>query len=274
MVCVRHPDRPTGLRCTRCERPACPECLHDASVGHHCVDCVKESRASRRETTTIAGARQRSRPVVTWSLVAVNAAVFLWTVVSAGSVARNYFSAPSLEGVLVPVLVADGQWWRLITSGFLHFGLIHLLLNLLALWIWGRDVEAVLGPGRFLAVYGLSLLGGSAAVMAFGAVNVPVAGASGAIYGLLGALLVLVIRLRLRLGPVLTILALNIFISFGIEGISWLGHLGGLVIGSIAMLAMVYAPRRRRTAIQLGTVIALAILLLVVVMLGVARVGG
>jgi membrane associated rhomboid family serine protease len=272
-VCVRHPDRATALACTRCGRPACPECLRDASVGQQCVDCVAEGRRGVRQGVTVAGARPGIRPVVTPLLIAVNVAVFAWTVVTSGSLNRNADAPLFDEWAMVPGAVADGEWWRLITGGFLHFGPIHLLFNMMALWVIGRDVESALGRGRFLAVYVVSLLGGSAAVMLLTAPGANVAGASGAVFGLMGALAVLLRRLRVPLGQVGGLIVVNLVITFLLPGISVAGHLGGLITGAAATAALVYAPQERRTAVQAGAIVGLGVLLLVAVALRMAALG-
>jgi membrane associated rhomboid family serine protease len=261
-VCVRHPDRTTALSCTRCSRPACPECLQEASVGHQCVDCVGEGRRSARRAVTIAGAPPGGRPVVTPALIALNVAVFAWTVVTAGSLTANYTAPLFRAWALVPGFVASGEWWRVVTGGFLHFGPIHLLFNMMALWVIGRDVEAALGRGRFLAVYLVSLLGGSAAVMLLTPVNANVAGASGAVFGLMGALAVLLRRLKVPMGQVAGLIVVNLVITFLIPGISVAGHLGGLAVGAAATAALVYAPPGRRVPVQVGALVGLALLLL------------
>ncbi|GAA5105894.1 rhomboid family intramembrane serine protease [Haloechinothrix salitolerans] len=261
-TCWWHPDRQTGLRCARCERPACPECLREASVGYHCVDCVHSARkqakaraASYRKAgfgyRTVAGARASSRVVVTPVLIAINAIVFVVTAAQAQSVMANQASPLFAEGTLfTPAIAVNGEWWRLVTSGFLHFGLLHLAVNMLMLWLLGRDLELLLGKIRYTVVYLLSLLGGSVAVFTFESLLKSTAGASGALYGVLGGMLVAVLRLKLNATPVIGVIAINLFISVQIEAISLLGHLGGLVIGALATAAMVYAPERRRVAMQ------------------------
>ncbi|MBB5154279.1 rhomboid family intramembrane serine protease [Saccharopolyspora phatthalungensis] len=261
-TCVRHPNRPTGLRCTRCERPACPECLRDASVGQQCVDCVAQGQRAARRPVTVAGARLSSKPILVPVLVAINVVVFVLTAVQAGSIGLNYTAALFDDFALWPILVAAGQWWRLISSGFLHIGLIHLLMNMIALWVIGRDLELVLGRLRFGAVYMLSLLGGSTAVFMFGAELKSVAGASGAVYGLMGGIAIAALRLKVSLRPVLVVIALNIAASVLIPGISLLGHLGGLVIGVLATGALVYAPRNRQALIQAGALAGLLVVLI------------
>jgi membrane associated rhomboid family serine protease len=270
---VRHPDRATGLTCTRCGRPACPECLREASVGHQCVDCVDQGARGVRRGVTIAGARPGGRPVVTPALVALNVAVFAWTVVTSGSVSRNALSPLFAEWALIPAAVADGEWWRLITGGFLHFGPIHLLFNMWALWVIGRDVEPALGRGRFLALYLVSLLGASTAVMLLTTPNANVAGASGAVFGLMGALAVLLRRLHIPLGQVGGVIAINLAITFLLPGISVAGHLGGLITGAAATAALVYAPAGRRGQVQAAALVGIAVVLLVAVVLRMAALG-
>ena len=197
-VCVRHTDRPTGLACTRCGRPACPECLRPASVGQHCVDCVHADQRGARRVRTASGAvaPRRATPFVTYALIALNVVVFAITAAQSRSVMANeQGSALFIDWVMYPPAVAAGDWVRVLGSGFLHYGLIHLLLNMFALYIVGRDIELVLGRARYLAVYLISLLGGSAAVMLLAQNNLT-AGASGAVYGLFGAITVILIRLR------------------------------------------------------------------------------
>lgn len=270
-VCARHPDRATGLSCTRCHRPACPDCLREASVGYQCVDCVAEGGRAQRYATSVAGARPAGRDLVVPLLIAINVAVFVVTVVQAGSLGNNASAELFRQWALAPIAVVDGDVWRLLTSGFLHFGPIHLVLNMLVLWIIGRDLETVLGPSRFLAVYLVSLLGGSATVFALEQVRSLTAGASGAIYGLMGALLMVLLRLRRSPGPALFIIGINVVITFTVPGISLYGHLGGLVFGTIVAAAMVYAPRDRRPPVQIGAVAALVAIAVAVVVLRYAQ---
>ena len=270
-MCVRHPDRPTGLTCVRCERPACPDCLREASVGYQCVDCVNEGKRTVRTPATVAGAPVKRRMLATPALILVNVAVFVVTVVQAGSIVNNVTSDWFVQGALVPDLVALGDWWRIFSSGFLHFGSfgglgpVHLLFNMFALYVLGRDLEPVLGWLRFAAVYLLALVGGSAAVMLFGEPESGVAGASGAIYGLFGGIAVVVFRMKLNMRPVLILLGVNIVLSVSLPGISLLGHLGGLIIGAGSTAAIVYAPAARRNAYQLGAVVVIALLLFAVI---------
>lgn len=247
-VCVRHPDRATGLACTRCGRPACVDCLRDAAVGAQCVDCVREAaaatggrfRGARRGAPR--GTARASRPLVVPVLVALNVLVFAITAVQARSILDNADSTLFDDWALVPAAVADGEWWRVVTAGFLHIGPLHIALNMYALWVLGRDLETVLGRGRFLALYTLSLLGGSAAVLLFSDPQTPVAGASGAIFGLMSGLLLVLLRLKQPVGQVIAVIALNLVLSRVVPNLSIAGHIGGLLTGAVVVAVMVYAP--------------------------------
>ncbi|MBF6173574.1 rhomboid family intramembrane serine protease [Nocardia blacklockiae] len=243
-TCYRHPDRATGLACTRCGRSACPECLRPASVGQHCVDCLRQGQADVRPVRTVAGAPavQRATPYVTYLLIALNVAIFAITAAQANSVADNQRSRLFHDWVLAPPAVADGQWVRVLGAGFLHYGPIHLLVNMFALYILGRDCEMVLGRLRFVTVYLASLLGGSAAVMWL-AQDTATAGASGAIYGLFGAMTVILLRLRQSPVQMLVLIAVNVLISVSLPGISLWGHLGGLAAGTLATAGILFLPQ-------------------------------
>ncbi|GGM78015.1 rhomboid family intramembrane serine protease [Longimycelium tulufanense] len=266
--CPRHPDRTTALRCTRCDRPACPECLREAAVGYQCVDCVSDGRRTVRRPRTVAGAELRTKPIVVPVLIAVNLAIFVITAIQGGGFAVNYQAELFRQWAMYPVGVAAGDWWRMITSGFLHIGPFHVALNMFALWILGRDMEIILGRLRFSLVYVLSLLSGSTAVLLFGEPLGPVAGASGAVFGLLGGIAVAAFRLRLDLRPILMVLGINLVISF-LPGISMLGHLGGLVAGAAVTAGMVYAPARNRAPFQVATVAGVAVVLAVLISVGI-----
>ena len=268
-ACYRHPGRHTGLRSTRCDRPTCPESLRDASVGQQCVECVNESGRTTRRPTTVAGARLGNRPVLVYLLIAVNVLIFVITVAQAGSVSGNSDSPLFNDWVMWPRAAAQGgEWWRVVTSGFLHFGFIHIAVNMLSLWMLGRDLERVLGKIRFAAVYFLSLIGGSVAVFLFSGVDTGAAGASTALYGLMGCYLVAILRLKLDPRSILITIGINVFLTFTIPGLSIVGHFGGLVVGAIAMAAIVYAPQKNRARWQ-G--IALGALFLVLVLIYATR---
>jgi membrane associated rhomboid family serine protease len=215
---------------------------------------------------TVAGAELSGRSVVVPALVAINVVIFAVTVAQSGSLADNFFAPLFQQWTLQPTAVAEGSWWRLVTSGFLHVGPIHLAFNMIALWVIGRDLEQVLGRARFMVVYLVSLLGGSLAVFLFAAELSKTAGASGAVFGLMGGLAVVLLRLRRSPRPALTIIALNVVITFVVPGLSIFGHLGGLIFGAAVTAGLVYAPRDRRAAVQVVTVLGL----LAVIVVGVA----
>ncbi|EOM74236.1 rhomboid family protein [Rhodococcus rhodnii LMG 5362] len=248
-------------------------------MGYQCVDCVAEGNKSIRQPRTIAGATmssQRATPLVTYILIALNVAVFGVTAAQSGSVMNNAAgSSLFADWALVPVmLAAPGEWIRVIGSGFLHFGIMHLAVNMLVLWIIGRDVEAALGRARYLSVYLIALLGGSASVVWFQSLMAPTAGASGAVYGLMGALAVILLRLRRSPGSIVAVIALNIVISISVPGISLFGHLGGLVAGAAATAGLLYVPQWRKatgdTAAKLGWA-AVAVVAIVTIGLIAAR---
>jgi membrane associated rhomboid family serine protease len=262
--CYRHPDRETWVSCTRCERPICPECLRPAAVGFQCPDCVKQGNATVRRATAPYGGRIVARPgVVSLILGLLNVIAFVVTVATApGGLTGNTGSKLFDELELVPVRVAvDGEYWRLLGSAFLHIGLLHLAGNLLALAIVGPALERVFGWWRFLAIYLVGALGGSVAVYLFGSPFGAVAGASGAIYGLFAATLIVVRKLGLDARFMVLAVALNFAVSFA-PGISLLGHLGGFISGGLLTLAMVYAPKASRTALQ---ILAIGVLVAIMV---------
>jgi membrane associated rhomboid family serine protease len=211
---------------------------------------------------TIAGAPPRERAVVMPTLVGVNVLIYLVTVLQSHSIANNQNSDLFRSWALWPIGAAHGGWWEFLTSGFLHFGPIHILGNMFALWIIGRDFERVMGPLRFSVIYFVALFGGSVSVFLFSNPNVLEAGASGAVYGLMGGLLVLVYRLKLNPGPVIGMIVINLIISVSIPGISLLGHLGGLVTGALLTAAMVYPPEGKRRVWQVGATVVLLVVLL------------
>ncbi|MEU3649983.1 rhomboid family intramembrane serine protease [Lentzea sp. NPDC034063] len=260
-VCARHSDRPTRLRCTRCDRPACPECLRDASVGMQCVDCVNEGARTVRQARTSAGAVvSTGRPIITQVMIALNVLAYVVTVFQSGSPMNNQRAGLFTATSMIPELTANGEWWRILTSGFMHFGLIHLALNMAALFVVGPVVEQELGKLRYSAVYFLSLLGGSAAAFYFGTVCQQLAGASGAVFGLMGALLIVFKRQKRDISTIVVIVGINL-VSNLFTNASLLGHLGGFVIGGLLTLAMVKAPQKNRNLYQIGAV-AVALLLL------------
>jgi membrane associated rhomboid family serine protease len=273
LPCTWHGDRNTPLSCSRCGRPACPECLTPASVGFHCRECVAQGRAATTAPRTVAGARIGQRPVVTIALIVVNLAFFLVTALQSRSAMDLSNSELYLRGGLIPAEVASGEYWRLVTAGFLHGSLIHLATNMLSLYWLGIPLERILGRSRMLIIYLLGLLGSSVSVLLFSAPVSLTIGASGAVYGLMGALLATFRRLRLDLRPLVVVLALNIFITFTYPGLSWQGHLGGFVVGAIVGAAMVFPPRASRRVWQWGVCAGVVVVLIALTIVASTQIG-
>ncbi len=261
--CYRHPDRPTYVRCTRCNRFICGECMHSAAVGHQCAECVGAGVRSVRQATTPFGAvrRRSTTPVVTYTLIGLNVAMFVLQM-----------AVPGTERALAlwPVAVADGEWYRLLTSAFLHFGVTHIAFNMLALYFVGPPLEAALGRLRFTALYLLSALGGAALAYLL-TLNALTAGASGAVFGLFGATFVVGKKLNMDVRGVIAVIVLNlaftfVFPLFSGQNISWQGHIGGLITGAAVAAAFAYAPRAQRTAVQAGACTAILVLIVAIVL--------
>ncbi|MFC8301627.1 rhomboid family intramembrane serine protease [Micromonospora orduensis] len=285
-ACYRHPGRETYVRCTRCDRPICPDCMRDASVGHQCPECVNEGRRTVRPARTAFGGGTAGRHgYVTKGLIALNVLLMLLSIASdrGGDAAVGGSGFGGLMGGSTPLTnwgsvlglavfpdgtlggVADGEWYRLVTAMFLHYGVIHLLLNMWALWVLGRSLEANLGPLRFGALYLIAGLGGNVAAYLFSAQNSATAGASTAVFGLFAALIIIERKLGRDISQVIPILVINLVFTLTVPGISIPGHLGGLTVGALMALVLAYAPRGRRTLVQVaGGVIILLILLALV----------
>jgi len=246
--------------------------MNPAAVGFQCPDDVAAGNAgvrAPRRTTGLRLAGRRWGPV-TLSLIALNVAMFVLTAVLTGLAGQdpldNYRTVLFQRLAQVPVLVDAGDWWRPITAAFLHYGVVHLALNMLSLLIFGSELERLVGRGRYLTIYLVSLLGGAAAIQLLGDPYTQVAGASTAIYGLMGAFGVVLVHQKQELRGLLTLLAINLVISF-LPGVSLIGHLGGLV-GGAAAAAVLIAARRRRSMAG-GGVVALVVALLALVFAGV-----
>lgn len=242
-TCYRHGDRRAGVRCQRCDRPICPACMQQASVGFHCPECVK---ASGQRVHTMRTLQSANQAYVTMALVAANAAVYLVSTLGTGgtpltSPSRLFENDWGLIGriaasPLFVVGVADGEWYRIITGGFLHANLIHLAFNMFALWILGQQLEPAVGRITFAAVYVSSLIAGSLGVLLLDPGELTV-GASGAVFGLFGY--ALVAQWTRGINPMDTglggIIFINLVFTFAFASvISVGGHLGGLVGGVLA----------------------------------------
>jgi membrane associated rhomboid family serine protease len=225
--------------------------MRSAAVGHQCVDCVAASARDVPQARTAAGGViHRGRPLVTYVLIAVNVLMYVLQMTSHDLQRGLVLWAPG---------VAGGEYYRLITSAFMHYGIMHLLFNMWALYVIGPPLEAWLGRLRFGALYGLSALGGSVLVYLLAPIGAATAGASGAIFGLFGATFVVAKRLNLDMKWLVAIIAANLILTFTVPSISWQGHIGGLVIGALVAAVFAYAPREQRNLIQGGACAALLI---------------
>ncbi|GGP40326.1 rhomboid family intramembrane serine protease [Streptomyces calvus] len=274
-VCYRHPDRETGVRCTRCERPICPECMVDASVGFQCPECVRSGTGTGHAPSaalprTIAGGTVAADPrLLTKILLGINVAVFLAVQVRPSLLRDLYLIGVWPPAPFLPSSgVADGEWYRLVTSMFTHEEIWHIAFNMLSLWWLGGPLEQALGRARYLALYLISGLAGSALTYLLASGTTASLGASGAIFGLFGATAVLMRRLRYDMRPIIALLVINLIFTFGWSNIAWQAHIGGLVAGVVIGYAMVHAPRDRRTLVQYGTC---ALVLAAVVLLTLLR---
>jgi membrane associated rhomboid family serine protease len=280
--CYRHPDRETYISCQRCGRPICPDCMTAASVGFQCPECIREGRAQTPQARTAFGGRLNDgSSVVTIALIAVNVVFFIVANATGGGngsfVARMAlipdadFPRQGIEGV------AQGSYWQLITSTFLHVQVLHIAMNMIGLWIFGTFLEQQLGRWRYLSLYLLTGLAGSVCVYlltpAFTpgqGINISL-GASGSIFGLFGAALLVLLRQRRDVTQLLVLLALNLAITFTVSGVSWQAHVGGLVSGLLLGAALAYAPRGQRTTVHAAAMVATFVICVALVVLRTAQ---
>ena len=263
-TCFRHPGREAWRRCTRCGRPACSECLVQAQVGSHCVECAKQARPDVRTRTRYWTARQPT--LVTYSLIALNLAVFAWVAFeNPDSLSSSNLTRGQADLVLYKPLLAQGEWYRLVTAGFVHFGIIHIALNMWLLFQLGQLLEPAIGRVRFALLYFAALLAGSAGALIMQP-NEFHGGASGAVFGLMGAAFV---GLRHRgVNPLSTglgtVLVLNLIFTFTIPGISIGGHIGGIIGGAVAGW-VVLAPTYKGVPVWATYVAPLAVMAISVI---------
>jgi membrane associated rhomboid family serine protease len=280
-VCYRHTDREAYIRCQRCERPICPDCMQPASVGFQCPTCVREgSRGTRSARTPYGGQRTGNPALSSQVLVAINVAVWVLILATGGSgsslvdkLALTPFArfVPADGAPQLVVGVADGAPWQLLTSMFTHVSPIHIGFNMLVLWTLGPQLELAVGRIRFLAIYLISGLAGSAAVLWLAPAYSATLGASGAIFGMLGALLVIAVKVRGDVRGIATWIAINFVLTFLVANISWQGHVGGFVGGLLVGAAVVYAPRQHRAVWQAAAAGAVAALVAVATAVRIAQ---
>ena len=238
--------------------------MRAAAVGHQCVECVNEGvRSVRPARTQFGGVMRPGAPVLTYGLIAVNIVMFAAQMATNDRVTADLILEPAHIAVL-------DQYYRLVTSMFLHGGLTHLLFNMWALYVVGPPLEAWLGRLRYGVLYALSGLGGSVLVYLLTPVGTPTLGASGAIFGLFGAIFVVARKLNLDVRMIGAVVVFNLVFTFaapmlGSKPISWQGHIGGLLTGAAIAAAFVYAPRARRNLVQAGVSIAAAVLFAVLI---------
>lgn len=237
-TCYRHPKVETAVTCSDCGRPICTDCMSFGAVGIRCPDCAGVPVGTKRAVRKIQAAPSSLKPgSVTIALIAINLLVFVAQLSTGGTVVR-FGGDFALDYALYGPKIADGEWYRLITGAFVHGGLIHIAFNMLFLWWFGRSLETLLGPGRFIAIYLVSALGGSAGALLVTPDKFTV-GASGAVFGILGAGFVLERgQIYVFGGQAAFVIGINLVLSFVLSGISVGGHIGGLVAGALAMLAL------------------------------------
>jgi membrane associated rhomboid family serine protease len=285
MVCYRHPNREAGRRCTRCGKPACSECLVQAQVGSHCLECAKASQPDLKTRARFWSAKEPL--LITKILIGMNLAMFIGILIwsadpgaLSGAITNAHLNLGLSREVLEQRIVwqsDDGTrfvtephgWYRLITSGFLHFGIVHIGLNMFFLWVLGPMLEPALGRVRFILLYIAALLGGSLGVILLDKGGIS-AGASGAVFGLLAA--AAIGQWRRGINPLTTgigaTLLMNLVITFAIPGISIGGHIGGIVAGSICgwvMLAPAYHQVPRWATYATPVIVSIASIVAVMV---------
>ena len=285
MVCYRHPNREAGRRCTRCGKPACSECLVQAQVGSHCLECAKASQPDLKTRARFWSAKEPL--LITKILIGMNLAMFIGILIwsadpgaLSGAITNAHLNLGLSREVLEQRIVwqsDDGSlfvtephgWYRLLTSGFLHFGIVHIGLNMFFLWVLGPMLEPALGRVRFILLYIAALLGGSLGVILLDKGGIS-AGASGAVFGLLAA--AAIGQWRRGINPLTTgigaTLLMNLVITFAIPGISIGGHIGGIVAGSICgwvMLAPAYHQVPRWATYATPVIVSIASIVAVMV---------
>ncbi len=259
-TCYRHPSRETRVSCSNCGRPICPDCMTPTPVGMRCPEC-----ASQR-TKVVRMRDMTSTPQVTVALIAINVLVFLagggggGTFAEKGELLGSGLQRAANAQSIEYLGVAYGQWWRIVTGGFLHANFLHIAFNMYLLYLLGQMLEPALGHVKFALVYFVSLLVGSLLVLIV-APHSPTLGASGAVFGLMGAAAV---EMRARQIPIMqsgigVLILINLALSFTIGGISWQGHVGGLIGGALVMFILQLGDRYRQQSLALAGCVAIGV---------------
>jgi membrane associated rhomboid family serine protease len=242
-VCYRHPGRETKVACSNCGRPICPDCMTPTPVGMRCPECAGQTTQVRHLQS---GLRAGVAPA-TYVLIGINLAVFVAELATGSPLTFAFSISGSVYRhlALFGPAVANGDWWRIVTGGFLQAGLLHLAFNMFALYILGTLLEPAIGTPRFLAIYAVSLLAGSLGAL-IATPNAPTVGASGAVFGLMSAAFIIARHRGLEqvAGQIGVYILVNLFFTFGVSGISIGGHIGGLIGGGLAALVIAFGERR------------------------------
>jgi membrane associated rhomboid family serine protease len=250
-TCYRHPGRETGVSCSSCGRPICPDCMTATPVGMRCPECARQRTKVKTARTMYAD------PTLTYILMGINVIVFLGEMLGGAGATSGFGGELAARGALYGPAVADGEVWRLLTAGFLHGGILHILFNMYALYILGTMLEPAVGRLRFGLIYFVSLLCGSLGVLLIDPNQVTL-GASGAVFGLMGAAVV-VMRNRgvdLMQSGLPIWIGINLLITFTIPHISIGGHIGGLIGGALVAVLLFELPERLRLPPVAATVLA------------------
>jgi membrane associated rhomboid family serine protease len=242
-TCYRHPDRETGVSCSNCGRPICPDCMTSTSVGMRCPECARQTTKVR--TGAGAFSPTAGKMPATIALIAINVIVFIIELAGGGTGSFSGGGDVIRDAGLHGPDVSDGDWWRVVSSGFLHAGFLHLLLNMYVLYVAGSILEPGVGTPRFLGIYFASLIAGSLGALIVDP-NAVTVGASGAIFGLMAAVVVIargrgVEQLASQFG---LFIVLNLVLTFSISGISVGGHIGGLIGGFVAAALVLFVERQ------------------------------
>ena len=270
--CYRHPDRETWVTCTRCGRSICPECMRDASVGFHCPECVREaSRTVRQPRTTFGGRVSANEGRLTLALIGMNVAAFAFQGVTAtgltGEGASRFTSRFALIGGVPGAFgVADGEYYRLLTAAFLHAGVLHLALNMYALYVLGTQLERLLGGWRYLSLYAVCALGGNTLSYVVHGASTYSVGASTALFGFFGAYYMIARRMRADTSQILLLIGINLVFTFAVAVIDKMGHIGGLVTGvTLGAIYTLLPSRDSRVHAVAVSVVAVALVAAAVV---------
>lgn len=232
-VCVNHSNQVTYVRCSRCENYICTDCMRSASIGYQCPSCASDSTPVIKGINRNRFIPDQKNTQVTKFLSISLIVIFLFQELTGTLLVKSF--------ALFAPLVTSGEWWRLITAGFLHGSIIHLLFNVYILWVIGSQLESIVGKAKFIIIYFISLLGGSLASYLFSPFGSYSIGASGAIFGLMGAMLVVGRKRNLDISQITTLVVINVVIGFVLSGIDWRAHLGGLAAGAFITWVLINA---------------------------------